>query len=82
MSWKLPDSIIRKFKTRDMTITRRWRCVPREIEGWGEGSPGKPDVNNQTTVDFYFGRATLEEAVHAASPKAAGKGCNHSRAGK
>ncbi|MEK7590926.1 MAG: hypothetical protein AAB489_01830 [Patescibacteria group bacterium] len=39
----------------------------------GEKDLPKPDVNNQTTVDFYFGRATLEEAVHAASPKAAVK---------
>lgn len=36
----------------------------------GEQDLIKPDINNRATVDYYFGRITLEEAKHAAAPKA------------
>ena len=35
----------------------------------GELALIKPDINNKATVDYYFGRITLEEAKHAAAPK-------------
>lgn len=35
----------------------------------GELALIKPDINNRATVDYYFGRITLEEAKHAAAPK-------------
>src|SRR3990167_7292012 len=34
----------------------------------GETDLIKPDINKKATVDYYFGRITLEEAKHAAAP--------------